>query len=329
MRSVGKFIGRVFLLLGLVAAAMWWLGPYEDNDLSAKFDTAKFDQGVDAYFEAAEARYDDIVPGTEKRVIWAGAAETKTPISLVYLHGYSATSEEIRPVPDLIAKALGANLVFARLDGHGRGGKALGDATVAGWMRDTAEALAAGRAVGDRLIVLSTSTGGTVAVAAALDLTMSKDIAAMIFVSPNFGINDPAAPLLTWPAARYWLPLLVGREIKSTPASEQEALFWTNPYPTSGLTTLAALVQAVVKLDPAQIKIPALFWLSDEDQVVRPDITREIAKSWGGPATVQKVVMGPDDVKNSHVIAGAIKSPGQTDAAVAGMLEWLREQGIE
>lgn len=329
MRKFGKLVGRIFLLLIVVAAGLWWFGPYEDNDLSADFEARKFGEGVGVYFESIESRFDDITPGTEKRVIWAGQRETRTPFSVVYLHGYSATSEEIRPVPDLIAKALGANLVYTRLQGHGRSGEALADATVAGWMHDTAEALAAGRAVGDRLIVLSTSTGGTMGAAAAVDAELSKDIAAMIFVSPNFGINDPAAPLLTWPAARYWLPLVVGKEISFEPINEQQEKFWTTSYPTRGLTTLAALIKAVINLDFSKARVPALFWFSDEDQVVRPDISHDIAKKWGGSAKVHTVTMGEGDDKGSHVIAGAIKSPGQTDAAVAGMLDWLREQGIE
>ena len=137
MRKFGKLVARALLLLVIIAAGMWWFGPYEDSELSAEFDPRKFGEGVGVYFESIESRYDDITPGTEKRVIWAAETETRTPYSVVYLHGYSATSEEIRPVPDLVAKALGANLIYTRLRGHGRDGKALADASVAEWMYDT------------------------------------------------------------------------------------------------------------------------------------------------------------------------------------------------
>lgn len=329
MRKFGKLVGRVFLSLIVVAAGLWWFGPYEDNDLAADFEPRKFGEGVQVYFEAIESRFKDITPGTEKRVIWADQKETRTPYSVVYLHGYSATSEEIRPVPDLVANALGANLFYTRLTGHGRDGDALADATVSDWMRDAAEAMAAGRAIGDKVIVLSTSTGGTLAAAAALDAKMSDDIAAMIFVSPNFGLYDPASALLSWPAARYWVPWVVGAQIGFEPQNTQHAKYWTNSYPTVGLTTLAALIDAVVDLDFSKAGVPALFWLSDADTVVRPDISREIAQKWGGGADVNTVILGPDDSKSAHVIAGAILAPGQTDAAVSGMLKWLKEQGIE
>jgi hypothetical protein len=37
------------------------------------------------------------VPGAEKKIIWAGEAAQKTPLSIVYLHGFSATRQERAP----------------------------------------------------------------------------------------------------------------------------------------------------------------------------------------------------------------------------------------
>lgn len=37
------------------------------------FDPGRIGDDLDAYFAAREAQYKDIKPGTEKRVIWAGA----------------------------------------------------------------------------------------------------------------------------------------------------------------------------------------------------------------------------------------------------------------
>ncbi|AAV94578.1 alpha/beta fold hydrolase [Ruegeria pomeroyi] len=329
MRRLGRLLGRALALLVLVAGLAWWLGPYEQVDLKARFDPRKFGEGVQVYFESIESRFADITPGVEKRVIWApGGYERRTPYALVYLHGFSATSEEIRPVPDHIAQALGANLVFTRLQGHGRGDDAMAQGSASGWMRDTAEALAAGRAVGERVIVIATSTGATLAAAAALDPEMSADVAAMILVSPNFGVNDPLAFVPTLPGARYWLPRLMGDARDVTGPDADKNTYWTTRYSWSALVPMSVLVQAVVSLDFAQARVPALFWFSDQDRVVRADLTRALAGRWGGPVRVEAVTMGPGDDPSSHVIAGDIMSPGQTDIAVAGMLAWLREQGI-
>ncbi len=293
--------------------------------MQADFDESTIGADVDVYFAAREAAFTDITPGTEKRIVWAGAQGERRPLAIVYLHGFSATSEEIRPVPDRVATALDANLVYARLTGHGRGGDALAQASVAAWIADTAEALAVARAIGERVVILATSTGGTLAVAAASDPQMSRDLAALVLVSPNFGINNPLSPLLTWPAARYWLPVLAGSERSFEPRSEAQARFWTTRYPSVAVFPLAALVRAVSALDFSTVQTPALFWYAPADKVVRADLTGEIAARWGGPVVVRHVEMGAGDDINAHVVMGDALSPGQTDEAAQAITQWLSE----
>lgn len=330
MRRFGKGLGRVLLALVLVAAGGWAFGPYEEVDFKASFESRRFGEGVQVYFESIESRFKDITPGTEKRVIWRdGFKEQRTPVSVLYVHGFSATSEEIRPVPDQVAEALGANLVFTRLRGHGRSGGAMAEATVNDWMMDLAEGLAAARQVGDRVVVIATSTGATLMTAAALDVEMSQDVAAMIFVSPNYGINNSLAPLLTLPAARYWLPPLAGQQRSFPARNAGHETFWTNSYPSIAVLPMAALVDTVMNMNVSQVDVPALFWISTSDRVVRPDLTVGIAGRWGGSVDIQTVTLGDDDDPNSHVIAGDIMSPGQTDVAVSGFLKWLKTQGIK
>ena len=285
MRRFGKWVGRLLLAVAVVCAGLWIFGPYEPVDLAPEFDTSAIGDDIDAYFAEREARFEDITPGVEKRVNWAGDAGVRTDWAVLYVHGFSATSQEIRPVPDNVANALGANLVYTRLQGHGRSGEAMGQATVAGWMTDVTEALEAARRVGDKVLVMSTSTGGTLIGAAAADGRSGRmeNVQGLIFVSPNFGINNPAAPLLTWPAARYWLPALVGAERGFEPEREDQGTYWTTRYPSVAALPLAALVKEVVQLDLSGTDIPALFWFSDDDQVVVPAATRKFAEGWGGP----------------------------------------------
>ena len=114
------------------------------------------------------------------------------------------------------------------------------------------------------------------------------------------------------------------------PRTPEQAAYWTTSYPVTALLPMAALVDAVVSRDFSQVAIPALFRLSDDDRVVRADISREVAAGWGANgATVQAVTMGPEDDAYSHVIAGDIMSPGQTEQAVVDILSWLAAQGIQ
>lgn len=323
MTKIIKFLFNFVIAVAVFVALLFLVGPYEDSDLNAEFDASALGNGVSAYFTAQESRFDDITAGAEKRVIWHNQAEAETEWVVVYLHGFSATAQEIRPVPDQVAESLEANLIYTRLAGHGRTGAAMADATVADWLGDVAEALAAARHVGERVLILSTSTGGTLAAAVAVNDALAQDVAGIVFVSPNFGIQNPLAPLLTFPGARYWLPTLAGAERSFEPRNAEQGKYWTASYPSVAALPMAALVKEVGGLDFGRTQIPALFWYSDNDTVVRPDLTAEVAAGWGGPVTVVNPELGPEDDPDAHVIAGDIMSPGQNEVVVQGIMGWI------
>lgn len=313
----------VLTLIVVAGVALWLLGPYEPADLDVTFDPARLGDDLDAYFARVEADVPNLKPGTEKRVVWAGAANTRTEYALVYVHGFSASSEEIRPVPTRVAEALGANVVFTRLAGHGRDGDAMADATVAAWAADLAESLAAARQAGEKVIVLSTSTGGTLVTALSQNQELMEHVAGLIFFSPNYDLNTVLAPLIRWPAARYWLPLVAGQRRAFQVRNEDHALFWTTEYPTVSVLPMGALIRDLADFDPGAVNIPALFRFSMQDEVVRGDLTLAMAEGWGGPATVSHPVLSEGDDPQQHVIAGDIMSPSQTEPTIALILDWI------
>ncbi len=312
-----------FGILAIGLAALFVFGAREPVVVDVRFDPKRFEKGVAAYFERAEADVADLREGSQKRVIWAGQAEETTPLSVVYMHGFSASSEEIRPVPDAVAAALGANLVYTRFKGHGRDGDAMATARVQDWMRDAAEALAAARAVGGKVLVIATSTGASVATAALAQPDLAENVVGAVFVSPNFGINNAVAPLLTWPAARHWLPLLAGKRRSFEPMNEQQAAHWTTEYPSVAVFPMAAIVKHAANLDHGKITVPALFYFSDKDAVVDASETVRVAERWGAPVTRGYPDLREGDDPLAHVIAGDIMAPGNTDKAIKRILEWV------
>ncbi|WP_210878177.1 alpha/beta hydrolase [Roseovarius autotrophicus] len=314
---------RWLLVLVAVVAGPLLLAPREPVEMPPLFESRRLDEGVGIYLDAMESRHDDIRPDSQKRVIWAGEPETRAPLSLVYFHGFSASSQEIRPVPDLLAQAFGANLVYTRFRGHGRDGDAMAEARASDWLADAAEALAVARATGDRVVILATSTGATVAAVALQDPALRDRVAGVIFVSPNFGVNNRLAPLLTWPGARHWLPLLAGKRRSFEPRSPEQAAEWTTDYPSTAVLPMAALVAHARRLDYSAMTLPALFYYSDADRVVRPDLTDRVLARWGGAVTRIAPDLGAQDDPFAHVIAGDILSPGNTRAAVDNMTAWL------
>lgn len=279
---------------------------------------------VDAWLAEREAAVPNLRPKAEKRVVWAKDAGQVTDIAVVFIHGFSAAAEEIRPVPDLLAQALGANLHFARLAGHGRDGAAMAEVDFLDWMDSTREALDIGRIIGRKAIVVSCSTGGPLAALATAE--KAEDLAGLIFVSPNFALRSR---IVEWvmgaPGVERWGPKLLGPERSFTPHNAEHEAHWTTTYPTLSVLPMRDTFRAFRKLDPGELTVPALTLLSDNDRVVSAKEARRIAGLWGGPSEIVEVFPGPGDDPNCHVIAGDILSPGQTQIAAHAMTEWVRK----
>ena len=327
MRTVLKWAAALFALLVAGLLALWLLGPYERVDTAIAFDPATMPDDLDGWLADMEAQVLGLDPAAAKRILWAGVPGERTDLSIVYLHGFSATHWELRPVPDRLGEALDANVFLTRLTGHGRDGAALAEATAGDWLEDVAQAMAVGRALGDRVVVMGTSTGGTLAAILAADPALAEQreaLAGVILVSPNFAVSNPAAELLTLPAARSWLPLVAGETRGFDPRNQRHARHWTTEYPTVALLPMAALLDHAERLDFGAADAPALFWFSPADRVVEPRATEEVAAEWGGPTEIARVRLPAGDDPSSHVIAGDILSPSATPGTIAAMTNWLR-----
>jgi alpha-beta hydrolase superfamily lysophospholipase len=311
-------VGLVLLLVGLALAF-----PRDGVGPVARHDAAQVPANPEAWLAAREAAVPGLVPGAAKRIIWAGEAGVPTPLALIYVHGFSATAQEIRPVPDEVARALGANLFFTRLTGHGQDGDALARATAADWIRDMAEAMTVGRRIGGRVVVIGTSTGATLAAIAAADAEMSDRLAGVVLISPNFGLVSPVGEMLDLPLVRWWGPLVAGRERNFVPQNAEQARYWTLRYPTSALFPMAALVRHARGLDLGAARMPALILYSAQDQVIDTGAVAKLASAWGGAVRIEAFEMQPGDDAHSHVIAGDILSPGQTERAIGLIRDWV------
>jgi alpha-beta hydrolase superfamily lysophospholipase len=322
MAKVASWLGRIVAVLLLAVALIWVFGPREPA-MRGPGATAELTADP-AILAEREASFDDIVPGAEARVVWAGEPGEVTRWAVLYLHGFSASSEEIRPVPDRVAEALGANLVFNRLPGHGRTPEAMGEATATEWIDDTDLMLDIARTVGDRVLVIATSTGGTLAAYAATEADMAVDVAGIVFVSPNFALAEPTGRVLQWPFAGLIAETLLGPERGFEPINEAQATYWTEWHPTMAVVRMGAIMREVRLRDLSQARMPALFVFSDDDQVVSPPATRRVAERWGGSAQLAPQTLPSEGVDPSaHVIAGDIVSPAMTDAVTAQILDWV------
>jgi len=314
--------GTLALLIALGVGSVYF-GFSDEVDGGYSFDPMDIPADLDAYLAVQEAGVLDLRPEEHKRIIWAGDVGQQTDLAIVYLHGYSASSEEIRPVPDQVADTLGANLFYTRFAGHAREGAAMAEPRGEDWLNDTAEAMEIGRRIGKRVIVLSTSTGGTLATAAAADPDMAKGLAGIVMVAPNFRIANPMATILTWPGVRWWGPKVAGEMREFEPENALHAKYWTTRYPTVATVTLGHMVRYVSKVTYENLTQPALFIFSDQDQVVDPEATRAVIGRWGGPVETEVMPIRDGVDAYGHVLVGDIKSPANTEWAVGRIVAWI------
>ena len=116
---------------------------------------------------------------------------------------------------------MGANLFYTRLTGHGRDGYAMATATVRDWQNDGMEAVAIGRRLGRKIILVGTSTGGTLATWLAAQPSVAPMIHRLILLSPNFFPKNPMAAAALWPPAL--------RLIRAAFSAAGEASVWSMP----------------------------------------------------------------------------------------------------
>jgi esterase/lipase len=277
---------------------------------------------IETWLATREAGVQGLRAGCAKQIVWANGAR-KTPIAVVYVHGFSATGEEVRPLPDMLAKALGANLYFARLTGHGQDGAAMGRARLPDWEADVAEALQIGVALGDEVIVMGCSTGCTLLTTALAQGAPAKGI---VHVSPNYGLRDwSVQALLQMPFVRSWGRYVAGKEQTFEVISDAHAAFWTVKYDTRAVFTMADAVRAAWASPIERIHTPAYFAFGETDQVVSPLKTRKMMARWGGAVRAGILVQGPRDDKMGHVMAGDVFSPNQTAPLAQRIIDWARD----
>ena len=267
---------------------------------------------LDDLLAAAERTTGPIRPGAAKRIVWHDPQHrTPTELSLVYIHGFSASAGEIAPVCDLMARQLSANLFYTRLTGHGQNGAALARAKRADWLADTRQALTVGRRLGRRVVVFGTSTGGTLAVWAAAQADLSPAIAALVLMSPNFGPRHPLADLLqhSWlhtPAARY-----IRGQRRFPAVNAGHAAVWTLDYPWTAVLPMLRLVRTVRGIDPGRIRMPVLLFYHANDRVVRVERMQRFYRRLGG-ALKQRFRIERSFHPGRHILAGDVFAPAMS-----------------
>ena len=249
--------------------------------------------------------------GCEAKIVWNNdSAKTKTPIALVYLHGFSSSHEEGNPAHMELAKALGANLYLSRLDQHGlNDDEPLLNMTADGLIQTAKEAYAIGQQLGDEVILIGTSTGGTLALQLA---AMFPEIKALVLYSPNIEIADPSAHLLNKPWGLQIARQVFGSNYREKAAEPPISIYWNTKYRLESLIELEELLAETMTEETFNnVKQPVFlgYYYKDEenqDEVVSVPAMLEMFDELGTEAELKRKHAFPKT--GDHVIASKHKS---------------------
>ncbi|HSH01611.1 MAG TPA: alpha/beta hydrolase [Anaerolineae bacterium] len=313
-------------IITLILLAIFLLGPRIPVDTTINPITLPNTPAeLSAYVAAREAAFTDIVPNTEATIIWADPANpAPTEYVVLYMHGFSATRQEAAPLSDNVAQALGANLFYPRLTGHGRTGPAMTTASVNAWLNDTYEAYQIATKLGQKVVIIATSTGATLTTWLA-NQPENDQLHALILISPNYGPRNPQAEILLLPWGQQIGRLVGGPERAWEGYTPEHELYWTNRYPIEGVFPMIALVNLIRNTNLDQITTPTLAIYSPDDQVVSPTAIEDTLQRFTA-ATVTTSDFPHKNYPDNHVNVGDILGPNNTAPITQQITAFVRQQ---
>ncbi len=325
-----KKLKRLLLLLLVLLVVVYFIGPKTpkpvlDNKLP---ETGLTISNVESYITEREQQQ-KLKPDNQARIIWANdSLKVQTEYCLLYLHGFSGSWYEAYPINVDFAKRYCCNAYMARLQAHGLDTpEPLLDFNPEKIWESAKEALMLARILGKKVIIMSTSTGGTLSLKLAAEF---PDIVhSLIMFSPNIRINNPAAFLLTG----HW-GLQIARKVTGgnyrvtgTDFSSKECQYWYCRYRLEGVINLQSLLDATMKKSTFEkVKVPVFigYYYKDEknqDPTAKVSAMLEMYKQLGTPAGEKTEQAFPE--AGAHVIASEIisKSVGEVRDATFGFAE--------
>lgn len=306
-----KFLKWLALIL-LVFIIVYFLGPKPAHpryatDLPVLPETGL---ALEQYISAGEASH-KLKPDNEARIIWINdSLKTQTDYSVVYLHGFSSSQGEGAPVHADFARKFGCNLYLARLADHGIDTtEPMLNFTVDRLWNSAREAYAIGRKLGKKVILMGTSTGGTLALKLAAEY---PDIAGIILLSPNIALRDP----LAWVANNHWglhvAKMVKGQYNTGDDTSAASERYWYYKYRIESIPQLEELLETSMKaslFEKITQPLLMLYYYRDEDNhdpLVKVSAMKRMYRRLGTPDSLKRAIAVPD--AGAHVLASPIKS---------------------
>ncbi len=252
-----------------------------------------------------------IKSGNRAEIRFADSLPVQTEWSIVYLHGFSASWREGAPLNTSFVSRYGCNVLLTRLYDHGiETPDPLLHMYPDSLYQSAATALGMGLALGKKVLLVGTSTGGTLALKLAADYP--DKVAALVLLSPNVAINDPTAFVLNNPWGLQIARLVLGGNFRDLGPDAKTDPFWYNRYRVEGPVFLKQLLDlTMTNKNFGKVRCPVFlgYYYKDKihrDSTVRVDAMLAMMKKLSTPTSMQQAVAFPN--AGDHVIGCDITS---------------------
>lgn len=323
MKSKNK--KRLLIFSGIIGVFVvaYLLGPKLNFEkVNGKLEPSKIAiQTLDNTLKKENDALDNLKEGCDKAIIWHNDSIHKTEYAVVFLHGFSACAFEGNPIVNDFAKAFGCNLYMHRFPQHGlNDDESFKTITPEIWMESAKEAINIGANIGKKLIVMSSSTGGTLSTF--LDAENPGIIAAQFLYSPNFAIANPVANLVNNPWGLSLLRQVEGGDYHHiTDMSAESMPYWTTTYRIEGLVALQDMIeQTMTTATFEKFKTPVFlgyYYKNEEekDNIVSIDVMKAFFETIQTPDDKKRMM--PFAEVGGHVITNQYQKGGLDDVRKA------------
>jgi len=303
-----------WLLIPLILIIIYLLGPRPKTPVYSVTlpDVPAVPADLETYIRNMESTH-HLKPDNEARVVWADSTRNKTAYAIVYLHGFSASQGEGTPTDLDIAGKYHCNLFLSRLAEHGIDTPdAMVNLTAGEYWTSAQQALVIGEQLGTKVILMGTSTGGTLALQ--LAAAYPDKVAGLVLLSPNIEINDPNAWLLNDPWGLQIARMVTGGkyiDIKDD-YGPQWRQYWYPKYRLEAAVALEELLETTMnKKTFSEVKQPVgLFYFykdsTHQDSTVKVSAELSMFNELGTSPDMKYKEAIPG--AGTHVIGSSIRS---------------------
>ncbi|WP_445665374.1 alpha/beta hydrolase [Fodinibius sp. AD559] len=287
---------------------------------------------LDNFLNERESQF-NLKEGTRAQIIWNSQEPRQTEYAIVYLHGFRASHPEGDPVHKTIAKIFGYNLFLSRMEEHGiKSDYPLLNLTEEKMLRSARFALEIGRRIGKKVILMGTSTGGSLALYLASKTKYRKEISSLILYSPLISFYGISAKLLTSKLSRKILKIIPGEKhlITTTNTTFAEDRIWNKRYSLGGTLELGAFVEHNMTL-PLFKKVSHPTFVgyyyknkNEQDTVVSVPAIKKMIQNLGTRTELLHISNFPE--ANNHVICNSLVSKS-VDNVIDNTNKFLKSVG--